>query len=82
VEILSDEPKRLSNIARHGLEFAGLTVGFFETAIIMAAKDNRLKAIGTLDDGTIVVIVARLGREAVSVISMRPANRSERGLTA
>lgn len=37
-------------------------------------------AIGRLADGTIAVVFATLGTEAVSVISMRPASRKERNL--
>lgn len=80
--ILWDELKRVSNLAKHGLDFATLTVDFFEAALITKAKADRLKAVGQLPDGTIVVIFATLGSEAISVISMRPANRSERRLIA
>jgi hypothetical protein len=39
-----------------------------------------LKAVGRLLDGTIVVVFVALGTEAFSVISMRPASKSERSL--
>ena len=73
-----DEPKRQANIAKHGLDFADLTPDFFLGALVVPARDGRWKAIGRLADGTIVVIFATLGREAVSVISMRPASSKER----
>lgn len=81
MNITWDEPKRLANLAKHeGLDFADLTEEFFLTAIIAPAKARRLKAIGKLHDGTLAVIFAALGSEAVSVISMRPASKVERRL--
>ena len=73
-----DEPKRLINIQRHALDFRDLDDLFFVRANIGTAKKGRLRAIGRLADGTVVVIFATLGTEAISVISMRPANRQER----
>lgn len=80
MEIVWDEPKRLANIDKHGLDFADLTLAFFEGALILPAKRNRFQAIGRLADGTITVIFARLGTEGLSVISMRPAKAKERRL--
>lgn len=37
-------------------------------------------AVGRLDDGSIAVIFATLGSEAISLISMRPASKAERKL--
>jgi len=73
-----DEPKRRANIAKHGLDFADLTIDYFLAALVVPAKHNRHKAIGRLADGTIVVIFTTLGTEALSVVSMRPASRMER----
>ncbi|TPW26019.1 BrnT family toxin [Pararhizobium mangrovi] len=78
--IVWDEPKRRANITKHGLDFASLTVEFFEEAVILPAKRGRLQAIGHLADGTVVVIFVTLGSEALSVISMRPASKDERSL--
>ncbi len=76
--IVWDEPKRLANIDKHGLDFADLSLEFFERALIRPAKRGRLQAIGRLADGTIAVIFVRLGTEGLSVISMRAANQAER----
>ena len=73
-----DEPKRQANISKHGLDFADLTPEFFLGSLVAPARDGRWKAIGKLADGTIVVIFATLGSEALSVISMRHASRNER----
>jgi len=78
--ILWDEPKRHANLAKHGLDFAALTVEFFEASLVVVAKEGRFKALGRLADGAIAVIFATLGTEGVSVISMRPASDTERKL--
>ena len=80
MEITWDEPKRQANIAKHGLDFADLNEAFFENAVIRLAKKNRYRAIGHVAPGVVAVIFATLGREGVSVVSMRPANRRERSL--
>ncbi len=80
VKIVWDEPKRQSNLARHGLDFADLDEWFFLDAIVVPAKGDRHMAIGRLNDGSIAVVFALLGTEGVSVISMRPASRKERSL--
>lgn len=80
MKIVWDEPKRLANIDKHGLDFRELTLGFFERATIQPVRLGRYKAVGMLADGTVVVIFARLGREAISVISLRAASPRERRL--
>lgn len=82
MKILWDEPKREANIAKHGMDFAALTVGFFETALIKDAKEDQLLAIGEFEGITIIAVVFRpLGSEALSVISMRRASKTERNLS-
>lgn len=74
-----DEPKRLSNLDKHGLDFSDLTFDFFEGALVRAAKDGRYMAIGYLDGQLVIAVVfSPLGTEALSIISMRPANPKER----
>lgn len=76
-----DEAKRLTNLAKHGLDFEALTVEFFEAAVIFPAKVSRALAIGELNGQIVIAVVFRpLGSEALSVISMRPASRKERKL--
>jgi hypothetical protein len=62
------------------MDFASLTVEYFENAIVLPASERRFRAVGKLEGGNVVVIFAALGTEAVSIISMRPANRNERRL--
>lgn len=78
--IVWDEPKRQTNLAKHGLDFADLDESFFLSSVVVPAKDGRHMAIGQLVDGTIAVVFAVLGVEGVSIISMRPASRKERSL--
>ncbi|NDV53375.1 BrnT family toxin [Salipiger sp. PrR003] len=78
--IVWDEPKRLVNLAKHGLDFSDLDEAFFLSSLVVPAKENRQIAMGRLADGTIAVVFAILGSEGVSVISMRPSSRREREL--
>ncbi|MGL3606357.1 BrnT family toxin [Rhizobium sp. G187] len=80
--IVWDEPKRQQNLAKHGLDFAELDLTFFMRASIRTAKTGRAIAIGELQGRLIIAVVfLPMGREAISVISMRPASRRERSKT-
>jgi uncharacterized protein len=78
--IVWDEPKRLANIEKHGLDFADLSLDFFDRALIRPAKRGRLQAIGRLEDGVAAVIFVHLGTQGLSIISMRTAHARERKL--
>ena len=79
MKIVWDEPKRITNLESRGLDFAALTVEFFETATVVPAKLDRFMAIGEFNGEIILAVVFRpLGSEAISVISMRRASRKER----
>ena len=79
--IVWDEPKRLANLDKHGLDFAALTLDFFLGSLVVAARSPRFKAIGVLGpDAAVVVVFAPLGAEAISVVSMRAASARERRL--
>ena len=73
-----DEPKRLANRDKHGLDFAALSYDFFLGSIVTPARQGRYMALNRLDDGTVAVVFVTLGNEALSVISMRPASKAER----
>jgi uncharacterized DUF497 family protein len=77
MKIVWDEPKRIANLSKHGIDFADIPLEFFENAFVGRAKNDRLFALGRLDK-VIVVIFATLGTEAISLVSARPANRKER----
>lgn len=74
-----DETKRLQNIEKHGLDFAELDLEFFAASVVIPAKEGRFMAIGEFRGG-IIIVFRPLGSEAVSIISMRPANRKERSI--
>ena len=80
MKITFDEPKRLSNLNNRGLDFAALTIEFFEASIVVPAKDGRFKAIGEFEGSVLAVIFKPLGAEAIAVISMRHASRKERNV--
>jgi uncharacterized DUF497 family protein len=84
MKIVWDEPKRLANLEKHGLDFADLNEAFFDNALVIPSHttSKRWVAIGVSIRGVIVVVFARLGREGVSIVSMRPASRNERKLYA
>ena len=65
MRIVWDEAKRLTNLAKHGLDFADLDTSFFSEA-----------RFGPADKGRFIVF-RPLGAEAISVISTRPASRKE-----
>lgn len=79
MRITFDETKRQSNMAKHGLDFADLTLEFFLSSHMEPAKEGRSLAIGYFGANLVIAVVFRpLGTEAISVISMRRANPNER----
>lgn len=78
MRILWDEPKRLSNLDKHGMDFADLTKDFFATSTVYPATGKRLIAIGNISEKAVTVVFAPLGSEAISIISMRSASPKER----
>jgi uncharacterized DUF497 family protein len=67
--------KRLANLDKHGLDFADLNETFVDSALVLLGIGKNMR-------GVIVVVFVALGKEAVSVISMRPASKNERKLYA
>lgn len=77
--IVWDERKRIANLEKHELDFADLTLEFFEAAQIGDARHGRFLAIGELAGVAIIAVVFRpLGTEAISIVSMRRASKRER----
>lgn len=62
MKIVWDEPKRLANLDKHGLDFADLDEAFFDTALVIPSQSNskRWIAVGASIRGVIVVVFARL----------------------
>ena len=82
MKIVWDEPKRLMNLAKHGLDFSDLDPDFFLNARVTPSVEGRFVAIAELEarEMTVTVAFKPLGGEAIAVISMRPASRKERSL--
>jgi uncharacterized protein len=40
MKIVWDEPKRLANLDKHGLDFADLNETFFDTALVLPTYNN------------------------------------------
>jgi hypothetical protein len=78
MKILWDEPKRLANLAKHGLDFSDLDESFFENSLVVSAKKRRWMAIGMSVGSLVVVVFVVMGAEALSVVSMRRASQRER----
>ena len=79
MKIVWDEPKRLANLDKHGIDFADIGEAFFLSAIFRPVRQKRFAAIGWFD-GVIAVIFVALGTEGISIISARPASKKERKL--
>ena len=82
-----DEPKRLANIERHGLDFADFEGGFsWDDHVVLPTYPSRTgrareQLIGLLGGELLVsAIISPLGSEAASLVSLRPASRQERAL--
>ena len=87
MRITWDEPKRIANLAKHGLDFSDYETCFdVETALELPARASvtgrRRKTLVGWWSGRIVVaaIVSQLGREAIAIVSLRPASQKERDL--
>lgn len=80
MEIVWDERKRQVNLDKHEMDFADLDQAFLATSVALSGKGSRLLAINILNDIPTTVVFARLGSEAISIISMRPASARERRL--
>ncbi len=78
--ILWDEPKRLANLDKHGIDLADIGFDFFLGAMVLPARLGRMMAIGRLKDGALAVVFVHLGDEAISIISARPVSQKEREL--
>jgi len=78
VTIVYDPPTRFSNLDEHGLDFADHDEAVFAGASLVPARRGRLVAVGRFRGRAIAVVIAPLGSEAVSIVSMRPASAEER----
>ena len=86
MRIVWDEPKRLANLDRHGLDFATFEAGFdFGAYLVLPAAPSRTgrprhRLVGTSGQTLVCAVVSPLGSEALSLVSLRPASPRERTL--
>ena len=85
MKIVWDEPKRQANIETHGLDLADAESFDWDTALVVPGHADksgrpRFRAIGWLGHDLVTLVFSPLGKEAVSIISLRPASRAERKL--
>jgi uncharacterized DUF497 family protein len=83
MRIVFDEPKRIASLNQHGLDFADFESFEWDSAALTAARhvpgtSRRYKAAGWLNGKAVSAVFSLLGTEAVSLISLRPANKKER----
>jgi len=85
MRILWDEPKRQQNIVKHGLDFSSANDFDWAGSVVFPSRHGerggkRFKAVGRLGDDLVTIVFGTLGREAISIVSMRRASRAERRL--
>ncbi|KNY24155.1 BrnT family toxin [Methylobacterium sp. ARG-1] len=84
MRVVWDVPRRASDRAKHGMDFADARDRFpFEDSVVVPfhpGPDGRpfFVAIGLLDGCLVATVIAPLGTEALSLVSLRPASRRER----
>ncbi|KQP10940.1 hypothetical protein ASF28_07665 [Methylobacterium sp. Leaf99] len=86
--VVRDEPKREKNRQAppigHGLDFADARDRFvWKTALVVSTYASarggvRSMAIGFLDGSLVALTFSLLGREAISIVSLRTASNRER----
>lgn len=85
MELIWDEEKRESNLAKHGLDFADAATVFGGAVFVFEDKrgsyaEQRFVALGMLSDIVVVIVFAEPEEDLIRVISMRKAIRNEQQL--
>jgi uncharacterized DUF497 family protein len=81
-----DENKRLSNLAKHRIDFIDVRAVFYDPLRKTSVDDRwdyaevRENTIGTLVNKIIVIVTHTDRNGRVRIISARPANKKERSL--
>ena len=82
--IVVPEPKRIANLAKHGIDMNDFEAGFsWDRYIMLPAHPSRTGRsremwIGNMGGKVVAAIVSPLGSEALAIISIRAADRNER----
>ena len=75
-----DEPKRRSNITKHGVDFNAMKAFDWGGAMVQPDDEHdeqRWMAIGFIDVGLHVVVYTEPGENRIRIISLRKASRHE-----
>jgi uncharacterized DUF497 family protein len=75
-----DDHKRLANLSKYGLDFIEAHDFDWAGATTDPVIGGPFQALGLLHGSFVSIVFAKLGTEALSIISMRPASRKERRL--
>jgi uncharacterized DUF497 family protein len=78
MKVVWDEPKRVANLRKHGMDLADAEAFDWNAARIDPVEHGRFQAIGWSNGRIISIVFAKRGTEGFSVISMRPASAKER----
>lgn len=83
MKIFWDEPKRVVDLEKHGLDFDRVFEFDWKGARITESRPSphggtRMKTVGKFEGRMAVVVFSLLGTEAVSIISFRRASLRER----
>lgn len=83
MKIVWDERKRHINLLKHGLDFECLLDADWNDVAIMPAYPShhgheRFLLVGSFGGNILTAVISRLGSEAVSIVSLRRASKSEK----
>jgi uncharacterized DUF497 family protein len=84
VNFTLDEPKRLANLAKHGLDFADAAKVFAGPMVLFEVdrfdyREQRMIGVGLLDDLAVLIVHVE-SDEKIRIISMRKADGNETDL--
>ena len=79
-----DEPKRLANLEKHGLDFADVAKVFAGPMVLFEDdrfdyREQRMIGVGLLDDLVVVIVHVEID-DTIRIISMRKADGNETDL--
>jgi len=85
MRIVWDEPKRLVNLVKHGIDFGQFEATFdWSRVVFFPARPSprtgrrRAKVLGLMSSGVVLAVLSPLGDEAISIVSVRPASIRKR----
>lgn len=82
--IVVPDEKRVTNLAKHGIDMAEFGAAFsWGRFVVLPADPSRTGRarqiyVGTMYERVVTAVVSPLGTEALSIVSVRPASAKER----